>query len=106
MGNCGVGFAPAAPDRPVPVDEDLHALLAALDHHPLAIELAAARTRLLTVPELRARSDDPNAILEAFKPGTAPPERSSIIGRANAVREPPQSGPRRGRASIRSGGLY
>ncbi len=46
-------------DDPAPVD----ALCRALDRLPLALELAAARTRVLTVPEIVARLDDRFALL-------------------------------------------
>jgi len=45
--------------RPVPAtaDDDVLELVQRLDHHPLAIELVAARTNLLEVDELVARLD-------------------------------------------------
>ena len=49
----------------LPESEDLADLLATLDHLPLALELAAARTSVLPLDELRARLADRFAVLRS-----------------------------------------
>lgn len=61
-------------------DADLSAagrLCERLDNLPLAIELAAARTRMLTVPELEARIGD-DLLLLGRPPGTGPARHSTL----------------------------
>ena len=56
---------------------------------------------------LRAQAGDPNTILEAFKPGTAPPDTYSIIGYTDAMGRPLTVEPESDRAVISgTGGLY
>ncbi len=56
---------------------------------------------------MRAGPGDPHVILEAFKPGTAPPDSYSVIGAETGANAPPPVTPEADRA-IRSGtgGLY
>lgn len=56
--------------------EDVARLCRALDRLPLAIELAAARTRVLTVPEILARLDDRFALLADTAAGRPARRRS------------------------------
>jgi predicted ATPase/DNA-binding SARP family transcriptional activator len=56
---------------------DLTRLCAALDGLPLALELAAARTRILSVPEIVRRLDDRFALL-ADPTSTAPERRRTL----------------------------
>ncbi len=56
---------------------------------------------------LRAQAGDPDTILEAFKPGTAPPDSYSIIGYTDAMGRPLTVAPETDRAVIQgTGGLY
>ncbi len=56
---------------------------------------------------LRAQPGDPNVILEAFKPGTAPPSNYSIIGYQDSMGIPQTVSPDADRAvSSGTGGLY
>jgi len=56
---------------------------------------------------LRAEADDPNTILEAFKPGTGPPDTYSIIGYTDAMGRPLTVAPDADRAVVSgTGGLY
>jgi penicillin-binding protein 1A len=56
---------------------------------------------------LRAQAGDPNTILEAFKPGTAPPDTYSIIGYTDTMGRPLTVEPESDRAVISgTGGLY
>jgi len=56
---------------------------------------------------LRANPGDPNTILEAFKPGTAPPDTYSIIGYTDTMGRPLTVAPESDRAVISgTGGLY
>ena len=56
--------------------DDVVRLCRALDHLPLAIELAAARARVLTVPEILARLDDRFALLTDTAAGRPARRRS------------------------------
>ncbi|WP_245908329.1 ATP-binding protein [Pseudosporangium ferrugineum] len=53
---------------------DLGRVASKLDGHPLAIELAADRLRLLSAAQLAARLDDPIAALDAGREPVRPPE--------------------------------
>jgi penicillin-binding protein 1A len=56
---------------------------------------------------LRAEAGDPGTILEAFKPGTAPPDTYSIIGYTDTMGRPLTVAPESDRAVISgTGGLY
>ena len=56
---------------------------------------------------LRADPGDPNAFLEAFKPGTGPPDTYSIIGYTDTMGRPLTVAPESDRAVISgTGGLY
>jgi penicillin-binding protein 1A len=56
---------------------------------------------------LTAQPGDPNVILEAFKPGTAPPDTYSIIGYTDQMGRPLTVAPESDRAVISgTGGLY
>ena len=56
---------------------------------------------------LRANPGDPGTILEAFKPGTAPPDTYSIIGYTDTMGRPLTVAPESDRAVISgTGGLY
>jgi penicillin-binding protein 1A len=56
---------------------------------------------------LSAQPGDPSAILEAFKPGTAPPDTYSIIGVTDANGKPLTVAPESDRAVVSgTGGLY
>ena len=56
---------------------------------------------------LRANPGDPGTILEAFKPGTGPPDTYSIIGYTDTMGRPRRSPPDSDRAVISgTGGLY
>ncbi len=56
---------------------------------------------------LRANPGDPGTILEAFKPGTAPPDTYSIIGYTDTMGRPLTVAPESDRAIISgTGGLY
>ena len=56
---------------------------------------------------LRAQSGDPDVILEAFKPGTAPPSTYSIIGYQDSMGIPESVSPEADRAvATGTGGLY
>ena len=63
----------ARPGQP----DEVHALCRALDGLPLAIELAAARTRTLSVPEIARRLDDRFAVLA--DPASRKPERRRAL---------------------------
>jgi predicted ATPase len=68
--------------RPSGTEPDVAALCRALDGLPLAIELAAARTRVLSVPEILRRLDDRFALLA--DPTTRGPERRRTLAAALA----------------------
>jgi len=56
---------------------------------------------------LRAQSGDPGTILEAFKPGTSPPDSYSIIGYTDSMGRPLTVAPESDRAVVSgTGGLY
>jgi penicillin-binding protein 1A len=56
---------------------------------------------------LRVPQGTPGAIMEAFKPGTSPPEAYSIIGYTDAFGRPLAAVPDRSRAVVSgTGGLY
>ncbi len=56
---------------------------------------------------LRVSADDPNAFLEAFKPGTSPPDNFAIIGYVDAAGAPLIVDPNADRAvGLGQGGLY
>jgi penicillin-binding protein 1A len=56
---------------------------------------------------LTAQPGDPGVILEAFKPGTAPPDTYSIIGYTDTMGRPLTVAPEADRAIISgTGGLY
>jgi penicillin-binding protein 1A len=56
---------------------------------------------------LSAQANQPGAILEAFKPGTAPPDTYSIIGYTDASGRPLTVAPEADHAvSSGTGGLY
>ncbi|MCX5515236.1 penicillin-binding protein [Kaistia algarum] len=56
---------------------------------------------------MRANPDSPGTILEAFKPGTGPPDTYSIIGQTDANGQPLTVAPEADRAVISgTGGLY
>ena len=79
--------ARAAAQRPSPVDDDatrrtVEEVCRALDGLPLAIELAAARTRVLPVHEIARRLDDRFALLR--DPTSHLPERQSTLRAALA----------------------
>ena len=54
---------------------------------------------------MRANAGAPGTILEAFKPGTGPPDTYSIIGQSNAYGDP-TAPPDAGAAMSGTGGLY
>ncbi|MEV4707565.1 adenylate/guanylate cyclase domain-containing protein [Actinoplanes sp. NPDC049316] len=64
--------------RPAPADEfaDLGRVASKLDGHPLAIELAADRLRLLSAAQLAGRLDDPISALDAGRDGCEPSKRA------------------------------
>ncbi|MGO1055480.1 BTAD domain-containing putative transcriptional regulator [Crossiella sp. CA198] len=65
------GWQPTPPEA-----HDLEALCAALDGLPLALELAAARTRILTPREILDRLDDRFTLLGEVPRGSLTPHRS------------------------------
>src|SRR6185436_5830025 len=76
----------AARYRPFALDGDVEAtveeICVALDGLPLAIELAAARVRSLSVPEIARRLDDRFALLR--DPTSRGPERRRVLAAAIA----------------------
>ncbi|MEW2527146.1 BTAD domain-containing putative transcriptional regulator [Streptomyces sp. NPDC047071] len=69
-------FAPPAPGRGCPRADLVDSVCAALDRLPLAIELAAARLRTLTLDELAARLDDRFRLLSRGDRTKAPRHRT------------------------------
>ena len=55
---------------------------------------------------MRAGPGDQRVILEAFKPGTAPPDNYSVVGVTDAEGRPLGVTPEADRAVARPGGLY
>ena len=70
----------AAPTAAAAAGPDVLPLCRALDGLPLAIELAAARTRVLNVPEILRRLDDRFALLA--DPAARGPERRRTLARS------------------------
>ena len=65
--------------------------------------------KLITVDSktgMRAVPGDPHAILEAFKPGTAPPDAFALSGVADPDAQPVAVSPEVGRAVTNGRGLY
>ncbi|MFI7597006.1 adenylate/guanylate cyclase domain-containing protein [Actinoplanes sp. NPDC049681] len=71
--------------RPGADEDDLGRVASRLDGHPLAIELAADRLRLLSATQLSARLDDPIAALDAGRePNEPSPAHGLPAGRSHA----------------------
>ena len=72
-----------------------------------ACRRACRSSRSTSKTGLRANPGDPGTILEAFKPGTAPPDTYSIIGYTDTMGRPLTVAPESDRAVISgTGGLY
>lgn len=78
-----------AAGAPVPEAPVTAELVAVLDHHPLAIELAAARLRVMDGPTLLTRLDEQLPLLSP--PGAAAPLRAVLTGAWELLTAPEQA---------------